>query len=102
MTQDPEDKMHICVCPKYEPRKGSYPRVLNSRAYRRFYSAHEKKLSDVNAFFRTFLTQGGPEFWSQLAEFLIACRNARLTFQDDFRTIRGGLDDFSDTEDEAV
>jgi hypothetical protein len=47
-------------------------------------------------------TQGGPQFLSQLAEFLIACRNARLTFQNDFRTIRGGLDDFSDTEDEAL
>jgi hypothetical protein len=59
-------------------------------------------LSEVDARFRTFLTQGGPEFWSQLAEFVIAYRNARLAFQDDFRTIRGGLDDFSDTEDEAV
>ena len=59
-------------------------------------------MSEVDKLFRTFLTQGGPEFWSQLAEFLIACRNARLTFQGDFHTIRGGLDDFSDTEDEAV
>ena len=98
MTQDPEDEMHIFVCPLYEPLKGSYPRVLSSRAYRQFYSAHESKLSEVDELFRSFLTQGGPEFWSQLAEFLIACRNAtspcnnaRLTFQDDFRTICGGL-----------
>ncbi len=82
MTQDLEDEMHIFVCPQYEPLKGSYPRVFNSRAYRRFYSAHENKLSEVDAHFRTFLTQGGPEFWSQSAEFLIACRNARLAFQD--------------------
>ena len=102
MTQDPEDEMHIFVCPLYEPLKGSYPRVFSSRAYRQFYSAHESKLSEVDELFRTFLTQGGPEFWSQLAEFLIACRNARLTFQDDFRTNRGDLDDFSDTDDEAV
>jgi hypothetical protein len=66
VTQDPEDEMHICVCPQYEPLKGSYPRVFNSWAYRRFYSAHENKLSEVDAFFLTFLTQGGPEFWSQL------------------------------------
>jgi hypothetical protein len=31
--------------------------------------------------FRTFLTQGGTEFWSQLAEILIACRNARKADQ---------------------
>jgi hypothetical protein len=76
--------------------------VFSSRAYRQFYSAHESKLSEVDEIFRTFLTQGGPEFWSLLAELLIVCHNARLTFHDDFRTIRGGLDDFSDTEDEAV
>jgi hypothetical protein len=45
---------------------------------------------------------GGPEFWSQLADYLIACRNARLAFQDDFRTILGGLDDLSETKDGAV
>ena len=102
MTQDPEDEMHIFVCPLYEPLKRSYRRVFSARAYRQFYIAHESKLSEVDDLFRTFLTQGGPEFWSQLAEFLIACRNARLTFQDDFRTNRGDLDDFSDTDDEAV
>ena len=102
MTQDPEDELHIFVCPLYEPLKGSYPRVFSSRAYWQCYIAHESKLSEVDDLFRTFLTQGGPEFWSQLAEFLIACRNARLTFQDDFRTNRGDLDDFSDTDDEAV
>jgi hypothetical protein len=102
VTQDPEDEMHIFVCPQYEPLKGSYPRVFNSRAYRQFYSAHENKLSEVDELFRTFLTQGGHEFWSQLAGFLIACGNARLTFHDDFSTIRSGLDDFFDTEDEAV
>jgi hypothetical protein len=65
--------MHIFLCPQSEPLKGLYPRVFNSRAYRRFYSAHENKLSEVDALFRTFLTQGGPEYWSQLAGFLIAC-----------------------------
>ena len=71
-------------------------------AYQQFYRAHANKLSEVDTLFRTFMTQGGPEFWPQLAEFLIACRNARLAFQDDFLTIRGGLDDFSDNEDGAV
>ncbi len=33
---------------------------------------------------------------------LTACRKARLAFQDDFRTLRGGLDDFSDDEDGVV
>jgi hypothetical protein len=33
---------------------------------------------------------------------LIARRNVRLAFQDDFRTIRGELDDISDDEDGAV
>jgi hypothetical protein len=61
-TRDPEHEMHIFLCPQYEPLKGSYPRVDNSRAYRQFYSAHEKKLSEVDALFRTFLIQGGPEF----------------------------------------
>jgi hypothetical protein len=41
-----------------------------------------------------FLTQEGPEFWSQLAEFLIACRNARLAFLEDYRTLCAGLDIF--------
>jgi hypothetical protein len=54
------------------------------------------KKSEVVTLFRTFLTQGGPEFWLQLPEYLIACRNAKIAFQDDFRTLRGGLDDFSD------
>jgi hypothetical protein len=80
VTQDPEDEMHTFVCPQYEPLKGTYPRVFNSRAYQQFYSAHANKLSEVDTLFRTILTQGGPEFGSQLAEFLIACRNARLVF----------------------
>ena len=102
VQQDPEDEMHIFVCPQYEPLKETYPRVFNSRAYRQFSIAHEQKLSEVDALFRTFLTQVGPDFWSQLAGFLIACYNDRLALQDDFRTIRYGLDDFSDTEDEAI
>jgi hypothetical protein len=35
-------------------------------------------------------------------EILIACRNARLALLDDFCTICGGLEDFSDDEDGAV
>jgi hypothetical protein len=62
VQQDPEDEMHIFVCPQYEPLKETYPRVFNSRAYRQFSIAHEQKLSEVDALFRTFLTQGGPEF----------------------------------------
>jgi hypothetical protein len=38
-----------------------------------------------------FLTQGGPKLWSHVAELLIACRNARLAFQDDYSTLRVGL-----------
>jgi hypothetical protein len=102
VTQDPEDEVHSFMCAQYEPLKGSYPWVFTSRAYRQLYSAHENKLFQVDAFFRTFLTLGGREFWSQLADFLIVCRNARLAFQEDFRTIRGSLDDFSDTKDGAV
>jgi hypothetical protein len=48
-----------------------------------------------------FLTQGGPEFWSQLAEVLIACPNARLAFHDDYRTLRAGQDVLYDDEDGA-
>jgi hypothetical protein len=90
-----ENVMHIFVCPQYEPLKGAYPRVLNSRAYRLFHSAHAIKSSDFNPLFRTFPTQGGPVFWSQLAEFLIACCNARTAFLDEYRTLRAGLDDYS-------
>jgi hypothetical protein len=59
-------------------------------------------LSEVDELSLTFLILGSPEFLSQLADFFTACRNARLTFHDESRTIRGGLDDFSDMEDEAV
>jgi hypothetical protein len=66
VTHDPDDKMHLFVCPQYEPLKGTYPRVLNSRAYRQFNSAHDNKLSEVDTLFSAFLTQGSPEFWSEL------------------------------------
>jgi hypothetical protein len=47
------------------------------------------------------LTQGGPEFVSQLTEFPIGCRNARLAYQDEYRTLRAGLDNVSDDDDGA-
>jgi hypothetical protein len=65
VTHDPDDEMHIFVCPQYELLKGTYPRVFYSGAYQQFYSAHENKLSEVDTLFRTFLTQGGLELWSQ-------------------------------------
>jgi hypothetical protein len=101
VTHDPEDEMHYFVCPQYDPLEGAYPQVFNSRAYHQYHSADANKHSEVDTFPHIFLTQGGPEFWSQFAELLIACRFDWLAFQEDYRTLRSGLDTFSDDEDGA-
>jgi hypothetical protein len=101
MTRDLGYEMHLFVCPQYDPRKGAYPRVLNSRAYRQFRSAEANHDSEVDMLFHNFLTHGGPDFWSQLAEFLAACHNAKHAFLDDpsRHPLCDGLNNYSDDDD---
>jgi hypothetical protein len=69
--------MHLLVFPKYDTLKGDYPRVNTSWVYLQFRSADATHNPEVNKLFRKFLTHGGSKMWSQLAEFLDACPNAR-------------------------
>jgi hypothetical protein len=75
--------------------------IFKSRACRQFRSAEAKYDPEVDTLSRKFLTQGGPDFWTQLAAFLAAFRNAMpgLLYDLSRHPLCDGLADFSDDDD---